>query len=320
MLSVDKLTKIVVATAFTMIAPLAIASNDCVKPKVKGFSADNMTCIGEGLIEVNDYNDAMVVNSTGKTIVPQGKYMKVFDFSEGLAGVIDKNYKAGFIDKLGKVVVPLAYEPAMEGEGGSVLKVNPFKEGVAAVGIDKSDEGSGDANWGFIDKAAKTIIPFKYAAAGNFGNDIAPVAMIKNDDYQYVWGYINKSGKTVIPFTFDYAGSFSDNVAVVVKSDKYGVIDTQGKTVLPFKYEYMNSFSDGLAAVFQKGKPIKNSDSVRGKFGFIDKTGKVVIPIQYDIEYYGDLNLPDFKNGKAALKDSKGNAYCINKQAKKVSC
>lgn len=309
-----------IASSLVLCSTFATASDNCVKPNVKGYSSDNMTCIDEGLVEVNEYQDAMVVSSTGKTIVPQGKYISVSKFSEGLAGVVDKNYKAGYINKSGKVVIPLVYQPSMAGEGGSVLKVSPFREGVAAVGVAKSDEGGGDADWGFINKNAQTVIPFKYAAAGNFSSGMAPVAIIKGDDYEYKWGYINKAGKTVIPFDFSYAGSFSDNVAVVVKNGKYGVIDTKGKTVVPFNYEYMNDFSEGLAAVFQRGKPIKNSDTVRGKFGFIDKTGKVVIPMQYTLEYYGDLSLPDFKNGKAKITDTNDNSYCINKQGKKVTC
>lgn len=319
----NNLRKIAIGIAFIVAAPLASAKDNCTKPKIKGYSSNEMSCIGEGLVEVNSYNDAMVVNASGKIIVPKGRYISVFEFSEGLAGVINTDYQAGFIDKTGKVTIPLIYKPSVSGEGGSVVEVNPFKEGVVAI----AKEGNGgDEKWGFIDKTGKTVIPFKYAAAGNFGSGMAPVLMIKEDksgNSQYIWSYIDKAAKIKIPLTFDYAGSFSENLAVVGKNDKYGVIDTKGKMVVPAKYDYMNDFSDGLAAVFQRGLPIKNSDSVRGKYGFIDKTGKVVIPIQYDLEYYGDLDLPYFKNGKATidtLKNGKEISYCINRKGTKVKC
>ena len=314
----SQLSKIAIASIFTITAPLAMANNDCIKPKIKGYSTDEISCIGEGLVEANSYQDAMVVNSSGKIIVPKGKYIKVSEFSEGLSGVINSDYKVGFIDKTGKVIIPLSYAPAVSGEGGGIIEVNPFKEGLASMAKQNND---GNESWGFIDKTGKTIIPFKYIAAGNFGSGIAPVAIMKKDEY--VWGYIDKYAKTVIPFSFDYAGSFSENIAVVTKNGSYGVIDTKGKMIVPAKYEYMNNFSDGLAVVFQRGLPIKNSDNVRGKYGFIDKTGKVVIPIQYDLEYYGDLELPSFKNGKAKIdlwKNDKDISYCINKKGTKVKC
>lgn len=318
MTALSTLSKISFAAIFTIAAPLAMADDDCVKPKVKGYSADEMSCIGEGLVEANSYQDAMVVNSSGKIIVSKGKYIKVSKFSEGLSGVITSDYKVGFIDKTGKVIIPLSYEPSVSGEGGGIVEVNPFKEGLAAIAKQNND---GNDSWGFIDKTGKTIIPFKYIAAGNFGSGIAPVAIMKKDEY--AWGYIDKSAKTVIPFSFDYAGSFSENAAVIAKNGKYGVIDNKGKMLVPAKYEYMDDFSDGLAAVFQRGLPMKNSDSVRGKYGFIDKTGKVIIPIQYDLEYYGDLELPSFKNGKAKIdlwKNDKDVSYCINKKNAKVKC
>jgi hypothetical protein len=318
MTPINKLNTVAIAIAFIVAAPLASANDDCTKPKIKGYSSDEMSCIGEGLVEVNSYNDAMVVNASGKTIVSKGKYIRVFQFSEGLAGVITNDYEAGFINKTGKVIIPTIYQPAMSGEGGGIVEVSPFKEGLASIA---KNNNNGDEKWGFIDKTGKTIIPFKYSAAGNFGSGMAPVAIIKNDDY--IWGYINKSAKTSIPFSFNYAGSFSENIAVVAKNGKYGVIDTKGKMIVPAKYEYMDNFSDGLAAVFQYGSPIKNSDSMRGKYGFIDKAGKAIIPIKYDMEYYSEISLPSFKNGKAKIeiwKNDKDVGYCINKKGIKVKC
>lgn len=316
MLATHAFKKLTLASTLLLTTPLALASTNCVKPKVKGYDTSYMNCLGEGLVESSgDDESSIVFDANGKTIVPRGIYQDVFEFSEGLAGVLTTDYKAGYIDATGKIVIPAIYEPSQSGEGGGVIEVNPFKEGLASVS--KND------SWGFINKNGKTIIPFKYVLAGNFVNGKAPVAVNKNDSYPYTWGYIDKSGKTVIPFAYEYAGSFSENVAVVVKNEKYGVIDTTGKMVVPAKYDHMNDFSDGLAVVFQRGTPIKNSDSVRGKYGFINKTGKVIIPIQYDLEYYGDLDLPDFKNGKAKidiLKNGKESSHCINKKGTKIKC
>jgi len=330
MLPINNLSKIAIAITLTLAAPLALANSDCVKPKIKGYSHDEMVCLGENLVGAYDYNNMSgqrsitLVNKTGAVIVPKGKFVDAFSFSEGLAGVVNNAYKVGYIDKTGKVIIPPKYEPALAGEGGESFEVSPFKEGLASVAIlKKNSYGGEDSFWGFIDKNDKTIIPFKYAATGNFGNGIAPVAVMNDSDSGYVWEYIDKTGKTAFKANYDYAGSFSDGVAVVSKNEKYGVIDTKNKVVVPFKYDYINEFSEGLAAVFQRGKPIPNSDSIRGKFGFIDKTGKVIIPIQYDLEFYSELNLPYFNNGKAKIElwqGEKDKSYCINKAGKKVSC
>lgn len=330
MLSIHTPSKIAIAIALTFAAPLALANEDCVKPKVPGYSQDEMVCLGEGVVGAYDYNNmsgqpsVTLLNNKGSVIVPKGKFIDAFEFSEGLAGVVNNDYKVGYIDKTGKVIIPFKYEPAIVGEGGEGVEVSPFKQGLASVAIlKKSAYGGEDSYWGFIDKNGKTIIPFKYNAAGNFGSGMAPVAVMNDSDSGYVWEYIDKTGKTAFKANYDYAGSFLDGVAVASKNEKYGVIDTKNKVVVPFKYDYIDDFSEGLAAVFQRGKPIPNSDSIRGKFGFIDKTGKVVIPIQYDLEYYAELFLPYFKNGKAKIELWQGErdkSYCINKSGKKVSC
>lgn len=330
MLPINNLSKIAIAITLTLAAPLALANDDCVKPKVKGYSQDEMVCLGEGVVGAYDYNNMSgqpsitLLNNNGAMIVPKGKFIDAFEFSEGLAGVVNNEYKVGYINKTGKVIIPLKYEPAIVGEGGDGYEVSPFQEGLASVAILKQDPYRGEVSyWGFIDKNGKTIIPFKYNAAGNFGNGIAPVAVMNDSDSGFVWEYIDKTGKTAFKANYDYAGSFSDGLAVASKNEKYGVIDTKNKVVVPFKYDYIDNFYEGLAAVFQRGKPIPNSDSIRGKFGFINKTGKVVIPIQYDLEFYSELSLPYFKNGKAKIElwqGDKDKSYCINKTGKKVSC
>lgn len=265
---------------------------------------------------------AVVIAASGflgvsTAMAASSKYMQVFEFSEGLAGVVDDNYNAGFINQAGKLVIPTIYRPEMVGEGGSALEVKPFKEGVVAIA--KADK-NGNESWGFIDKSGKTVIPFKYASADSFSGGIAPVAITKNDGW--VWGFIDKSGKTVMPFSFDSARSFADGAAIIAKNGKFGAIDRNGKIIVTPKYHTMGDFSDGLAAVFQQGRSDPNSDATKGKFGFVNKAGKVVIPIKYDADNggYDEIELPSFRNGKAEIIDTKGRSFCINKQDKKVSC
>lgn len=131
----------------------------------------------EGLARVNEFGKEGFINTEGKVIIPL-KYDSVKPFGEGLALVgsgnnpyhfIDKEgntvfslpdslsggvfneglamvtngYRYGYIDKTGKIIIPLDYEFTIQ-----------FSEGLAAVKKNKK--------WGFIDKNGHTVIPFIY--------------------------------------------------------------------------------------------------------------------------------------------------------------
>lgn len=322
--------KVAVMTALLLSSQLAVASDDCVKPSIKGVAKSDMVCLGEGLVKFYEpYGEwgestARMVDKTGKVLLPKGKFSDIFKFSEGLAGVITTDYKAGFINKSGKFVIAPIYEPAISGDGGEISEVNSFSEGLVSVAkLGRGSYGEETSLWGFIDKTGNTVIPFKYAAAGNFGSGLAPVAKLNDSEDNYIWGFVDKAGQTKIPFNYDYAGSFSEGVAVVARNEKYGVIDVNNKLIVPFKYDYMGDYSEGLAPVFLSGTPLENSDEITGKFGYIDKTGKVVIPIQHTMSFYEYIDLPSFHNGKVKVEKwdgEKDNSYCINKTGKKVTC
>ncbi|MDR1706316.1 MAG: WG repeat-containing protein, partial [Clostridiales bacterium] len=99
-------------------------------------------------------------------------------FREGLAPVI-KDDKWGFIDKTGKVVVPLEYD-----------QVYSFSEGLAPV--------IKDGKYGFIDKTGKVVVPLEYDDVYNISEGLATV--MKDDK----WGFIDKTGKVVVPLEYDY--------------------------------------------------------------------------------------------------------------------
>ena len=98
-------------------------------------------------------------------------YKKVGCLSEGLA-TVQKEHKFGFIDKDGKVVIPVEDD-----------HVSDFKEGLA-----HAKKGS---KKGYIDTTGKTVIPFEYHFANDFENGMAKVN--KGDD----WFYIDKTGQRV---------------------------------------------------------------------------------------------------------------------------
>lgn len=301
------LSQTAIASLLIVSAPLAIADDSCSKPKINGYSSDEINCIGETLVSVYSDDGTMVFDKNGRSIIPAGRYEYAFQATGGLIGVGDTRndeFRVGFVSqKTGKEVIPLDYVSTGEYDIG----INNFIEGL--VLMQKPGE-----RWGYLNNQGQTIIPFIYSHGESFSEGLAAVAVNQSEDEDSKYGFIDKSGKPVIPFIYDSLSSFSEGLATARKGDydtgKYGVIDKTGKTVVPFKYEgYIAPFSEGLAAVITKDD----------KHGFIDRSGKLVIPYNYVIESY-EGSLPAFENGKAHVTDTKGNYYCISKQAKKVSC
>lgn len=95
------------------------------------------------------------------------------DFYDGRCIVYGKNGKMGYINKKGKVVIPIKYDEAYI-----------FQEGMAWVKI--------KGKYGFIDTNGRGIIKVKYDYASSFYNGLA---YVEKNGKAY---YINKKGKIVI--------------------------------------------------------------------------------------------------------------------------
>lgn len=142
------------------------------------------------------------IDKSGTLIIDPFKgYHTAKQFSEGLAAVgnyapgntylsSDAKYIFGFIDKTGKLVVPMKYE-----------KSRPYREGLAAVMSNKV--------WGFVDKNGKEVVPPQLGWVNDFKSGYAIVAHGKivpgqefnPFDKDAVWGIIGKDGKAVVPIT-----------------------------------------------------------------------------------------------------------------------
>lgn len=268
---------------------------------------------------------------------------------EGLAGVVTKDNKVGFVNQSGKLVIPSIYDAESMGEGGEVSGTHDFSEGLVSVhksinGSDGGMQGSygyidttgkvvipftlgytakfsnglaivqNENGMGAIDKTGKTIIPFQYTDIGEFVDGIAPAS--KNEKY----GFIDKNNRAVTPFIYDGAKSFKEGLAGVQKNNRWGYIDKTGKVIIPISlpYEHVGQFSEGLAPVYAYAST--NDDNM--KFGYIDRSGKLVIPLKFSKPYEDKIENEEhwFKNGKAKVMDFKGQTFCINKQGAKITC
>ena len=156
----------------------------------------------ESLFPVEVNGKLGYINKTGKIVIkPQFDYNEPEWFSEGLAvvkigsdeketGKIDQygrkipvDYKYGYIDKTGKIII----KPQFNDAGG-------FFEGLASVII-------GDKR-GYIDKTGKIVINPQFDDAGEFSKGgLAQVRIGGEWRDNVLWGgksgYIDKTGKTV---------------------------------------------------------------------------------------------------------------------------
>lgn len=95
-----------------------------------------------------------------------------------------------------------------------------FKEGLAPVMND-------EANWGYIDKKGRIVIPYEWTLADEFSEGLASVA-----DDTLKSGYINKKGELVIPCKWRIALPFTNGLASVMDEDgNWYTIDKLGNVV-----------------------------------------------------------------------------------------
>jgi len=210
-----------------------------------------------------------LINLKGERLTPTS-WKKVGFFIEGFCDVYDEEGKMGFINRDGKLVIPIEYLGTSFSEGYACVMPYHFKE----------------ERYGFIDTNGKVVIPFQYKQPGtsSFENgecrvQINGVTCLINKKGEVVfkptltkntmgfsnglsasytkyetrggWGFYNRKNVWVIKPQYDNATSFDHGYSIVEKAGKYGVIDTTGKIIIPVKYESLfgNAVTNGYFGV-----------------------------------------------------------------------
>ena len=204
----------------------------------------------------------------------------------------------GYIDRSGKVVVPLVYR-----------RVGCYEGGVAVV-------ADTNGNWGYIDNAGRYVVKPTYSYAATYSEGVAwvvphngrPTLIDKNGVQQLVlqdaqsaemysegmaaystltedgelWGFVNKKGKVVLSPQYSAVSYFSGGLCAVMNSSaKWGYVDKKGDLKVPYIFDNANPFVGGKAKV-----------AAGGKYGVIDKKGNYLLPPTYDdLDLDGDQYL-----------------------------
>jgi len=175
----------------------------------------------------------------------QPEFQAAEDFSEGLAGVEypsehpvskpsheahPREKRWGYIDRSGLQAIP-----------SSFVMVQPFYEGLAAVntetmvvpegGAAKNRRMIEHAQWSFIDRTGRIVIPGPFEATNRFSGGVAGVKQ------NGLWGYIDTAGAFRVPPQFQAAHIFRGDRAAVQLGAKWGFIDRAGKFVVPPQFD-----------------------------------------------------------------------------------
>lgn len=211
-----------------------------------------------GLARVKKDNLFGYINRKGKLIIPL-YYEYAEDFEQGVAVVgrseDDEYPPRGMIDTLGNLITPMLYD-----------QFGDLSEGFRAVIIDQ--------HAGFVDLKGTLRIPVKYRTSPEMPPYFYEgLCSVENpaEEYATTFGFIDTTGTFVLEPTYELWGGaamhnmpiFSDGLSVFKKENKFGYMDKKGKVILPAIYDAADAFSEGLA-------PVRIKDQII----FIDAQGK----------------------------------------------
>lgn len=148
---------------------------------------DKIGTFSEGLIAVRRGTTSGFSDRTGKIVFTLEEFPFSRKFSEGLVNITNRQKKAGYYDRTGRLKIPFKFDYAEEFVGDR-----------AVVGIGRSKDGY-IKKFGFIDKTGRLVIPAKFNFADAFHEELAAVQVgtLLKDEAGDRRGYINSSGQFV---------------------------------------------------------------------------------------------------------------------------
>ncbi|MBO9698568.1 MAG: WG repeat-containing protein [Sporocytophaga sp.] len=233
-----------------------------------------LTWITEGLGQNIIFDSLAVYKHNGKrqliknkgTLISNDEYdFIVFYCTDSLISV-KRGEVAGYINRHGKIVIPLKYKFA-----------NRFYNGLALVN---------DANMsgGYINPNGEVEIPIENPYSfEDFKGFYIDDRIVKSKELYY--GYINGHNDLVIPFEYDDAKIFQDQRAIVGKKDQwstilYGTIDKYNQVQIRPEYNYLEYQYDDIyyaGKFFNFGKP-----DYHYAMGCLNSKNEIIVPFKYD--------------------------------------
>ncbi|EKN69988.1 KWG repeat-containing protein [Neobacillus bataviensis LMG 21833] len=260
-----------------------------VKPKY-----DTIQPFSEGRAVVNDSQGFKVIDESGKEITEKAYSVAFPEYKERRLLVeetdVNGQYLYGFLNKSGKVVIPIIYQSASD-----------FSEGKAVV---KRKNGSFE----LIDLTGNVLQTYSLAFVDYYGQGL--LVYKKSEDGKF--GYVDEQGKTVIEPQFSSAESFIDDRAIVgltVKNNnRFGVIDRKGNFVLKPNYTSIMNLGENRFAIGKELAP--EQPCLRSIYALADSEGRILTGF-----IFKDINT--FYDGLASVSDDQYTFY-IDKNGKRM--
>ncbi|MCC3529452.1 MAG: WG repeat-containing protein [Microcoleus sp. PH2017_22_RUC_O_B] len=183
--------------------------------------------------------------------------------------IIERANKSGFIDRLGREIIPPIYDTIRE-----------FYENRAAFKKDRK--------WGFIDINGNVVILPQFEEVTNF---VEGRAIFKKDSKR---GLIDASGKIVIEPNIDDLYSVYEQRLAFMKNNKWGLMDLEGNIIVEPYFTQISVFSEGLAIYSIESQP--NSQEL----GLLDRNGRIINKLSnnLNLSFEPDIKSIRFNNGR----------------------
>ncbi|MEH7417857.1 WG repeat-containing protein [Neobacillus drentensis] len=260
-----------------------------VKPKY-----DTIQPFSEGRSVVNDHEGFKVIDESGKEVTEKAYSFISPAYKEGRVEAAENdvqgNYLYGYLNKRGKVVIPMIYE-----------STNEFKEGRAVV----KEKGG---HYQLIDLTGNVLHTYPYAWVGNYGQGL--LSFKRSNDG--LFGYIDVEGNIVMEPKFTMAGHFIDGRAIVSleinKKELYGLINHAGQFVIKPNYNQILYLGEKRYAIGKEVDP--KQACMRSIFALATDEGLIFTGFLFrEIGY--------FQNGMLSVSDDQ-HTYFIDKQGNQM--
>lgn len=218
------------------------------------------------------------VDLAGNEIAP-AKYQTARSFTDGLALVAEHgpNQRGGFgfLDRDGRVAVPLALENA-----------SVFHQGYALA--------SRNSLWGFLDRSGKFLFPPRYLQCGYL---VEGRALAQLDGK---WGVVDARGEVVLPHAHAVLRDhFEWYVATSAEGSTF--FSKQGVEAFRVPYTNIGELRDGHMTV---------SNGYAGPYGYMNREGRVVLPprFRFAAPFSGGRAIVQFEDENWGIIDLDGKA------------
>ncbi len=233
-------------------------------------SFDSLDQLSEGMSVAERKGLFGYVNQDGTMVTPF-HFPQADALSCGRGLVRSKEWKWGFVDRTGKVAIPLQFDDA-----------ESFCDDLAYV-QKKTDDGEITES-GYINLAGEYAFRADgWGCGGHFSEGLASATFMYDGELKQ--GYLNRRGELAIEPQFDHASLFHEGRGCVKIAGRWGAIDPSGKLVIQPRFKDSFQFFEGLAEFNKKDG---------GQYGYIGTDGRELIPIQFD-------HACEFRNGFARV-------------------